>query len=87
MSGHTDERTPGDGRNVDPEIGILEGEASQQRVPRKRERAEGSVPYEVWPQVPGRDGQTYYDRPVLKEPVWIWAVPAYFYVGGTAGAS
>ncbi len=30
---------------------------------------------------------TYYDRPVLKEPVWIWAVPAYFYVGGTAGAA
>jgi hypothetical protein len=24
---------------------------------------------------------------VLKEPVWIWAVPAYFYVGGAAGAA
>jgi formate-dependent nitrite reductase membrane component NrfD len=30
---------------------------------------------------------TYYDRPVLQEPVWIWAVPAYFYVGGAAGAA
>jgi formate-dependent nitrite reductase membrane component NrfD len=30
---------------------------------------------------------TYYDRPVLKEPVWIWTVPAYFFVGGTAGAA
>lgn len=30
---------------------------------------------------------TYYDRPVLKEPVWIWAVPAYFYAGGVAGAA
>lgn len=30
---------------------------------------------------------TYYDRPALKEPVWIWAVPAYFYVGGAAGAA
>jgi len=30
---------------------------------------------------------TYYDRPVLKEPVWIWAVPAYFYAGGAAGAA
>ena len=29
---------------------------------------------------------TYYDRPVLKPPVWIWTVPAYFYVGGLAGA-
>src|SRR5205823_11154878 len=33
------------------------------------------------------DGQTYFDRPVLKEPVWIWAVPAYFSVGGVAGAA
>lgn len=32
-------------------------------------------------------GTTYYDRPVLKEPVWIWAVPAYFYAGGAAGAA
>jgi len=30
---------------------------------------------------------TYYDRPVVKEPVWIWAVPAYFFVGGAAGAA
>ena len=30
---------------------------------------------------------TYYDRPVLKEPVWIWAVPGYFYAGGAAGAA
>ena len=30
---------------------------------------------------------TYYDRPVLKDPVWIWAVPAYFYAGGVAGAA
>ncbi len=30
---------------------------------------------------------TYYDRPLLKEPVWIWTVPAYFYAGGVAGAA
>ena len=30
---------------------------------------------------------TYYDRPVLKSPVWIWTVPAYFFVGGIAGAA
>ena len=37
----------------------------------------------------GSDGarDTYYDRPVLKEPVWIWTVPAYFAVGGAAGAA
>jgi formate-dependent nitrite reductase membrane component NrfD len=32
-------------------------------------------------------GITYYDRPVLKAPVWIWTVPAYFFVGGVAGAA
>lgn len=30
---------------------------------------------------------TYYDRPVIKEPVWIWSVPAYFFVGGAAGGA
>lgn len=30
---------------------------------------------------------TYYDKPVLKEPVWIWTVPMYFYVGGISGAA
>jgi formate-dependent nitrite reductase membrane component NrfD len=81
---------PRDGRNIDPEVGILEGEASRQAVPDGRGRGEGTVPYAVWPDVPTRqepDGTTYYDRPVLKEPVWIWAVPAYFYSGGVAGAA
>jgi formate-dependent nitrite reductase membrane component NrfD len=32
-------------------------------------------------------GITYYDRPVLKPPVWIWTVPTYFFVGGVAGAA
>ena len=35
---------------------------------------------------PGED-TTYYGRPVLKEPVWEWYVPAYFWLGGVAGAS
>jgi len=30
---------------------------------------------------------TYYDRPAIKEPVWTWEVPAYFYLGGVAGAA
>jgi formate-dependent nitrite reductase membrane component NrfD len=75
-----------DGRNVDPRLGVLEGEGSGQR----RERAEPSAPLEVWESVPGHgddEDPTYYDRPAIKEPVWIWAVPAYFYAGGTAGAT
>jgi formate-dependent nitrite reductase membrane component NrfD len=30
---------------------------------------------------------TYYGKPAIKPPVWIWSVPAYFYVGGVAGAA
>jgi formate-dependent nitrite reductase membrane component NrfD len=80
----------GDGRNIDPQRGILEGEASEQEVPDRRAETQGAVPYDVWPEVPSDrpPGEiTYYDRPVLKEPVWIWAVPAYFFVGGAAGAA
>ena len=33
------------------------------------------------------DTPTYHERPVLKEPVWIWSVPVYFFVGGMAGAA
>jgi hypothetical protein len=29
----------------------------------------------------------YYGTPLLKPPVWTWEVPAYFFVGGTAGAA
>jgi formate-dependent nitrite reductase membrane component NrfD len=82
---------PEDGRNIDPEVGVLEGEASRMAVPDRRGEGEGAVPYAVWQDVPSADREpgdlTYYDRPVLKEPVWIWAVPAYFYAGGVAGAA
>jgi len=37
-------------------------------------------------QIALRDQPTYYDRPLLKEPVWVWSVPAYLYSGGAAGA-
>ena len=29
----------------------------------------------------------YYGRPLLKKPVWTWEIPAYFFVGGAAGAA
>ena len=31
--------------------------------------------------------QSYYDRPVIKSPVWTPEVPVYFFTGGLAGAS
>jgi hypothetical protein len=30
---------------------------------------------------------SYYDLPLLKQPVWTWEVPLYFFIGGAAGAS
>jgi hypothetical protein len=30
---------------------------------------------------------SYYGRPILKEPVWTWEIPVYFFVGGMAGAA
>src|SRR3954463_11494258 len=37
--------------------------------------------------VPRAEVRTYYDRAVLKKPVWKWYIPAYFFSGGMAGAS
>ena len=38
-----------------------------------------------FPQATGETG--YYGLPLLKKPTWTWEVPAYFFVGGAAGAS
>lgn len=37
--------------------------------------------------VPSAELRSYYDRPILKAPVWRWPIPAYFFTGGMAGAS
>lgn len=37
--------------------------------------------------VPEAEFRSYYGRPVLKEPVWKWEVPAYFFLGGIAAGS
>jgi formate-dependent nitrite reductase membrane component NrfD len=36
---------------------------------------------------PMQPDRGYYGLPFLKEPVWSWEVPAYFFVGGAAGAA
>jgi hypothetical protein len=33
------------------------------------------------------DAGSYYGRAVVKEPVWTWEIPWYFWAGGTSGAS
>jgi hypothetical protein len=37
--------------------------------------------------VPPAEFRSYYDRPVLKKPVWKHWIPAYFFAGGLAGGS
>ncbi|HJT38291.1 MAG TPA: NrfD/PsrC family molybdoenzyme membrane anchor subunit [Actinomycetota bacterium] len=78
----------GDGRYIDPNLGSLSGEGSHQRVKATEERLE-QLARDAWTHVPSDTtaGPTYYDRPVIKEPVWKPAVAAYFYTGGTAGAA
>lgn len=37
--------------------------------------------------VPEEEVRSYYGQPVIKEPVWTWEIPWYFFTGGLAGAS
>jgi formate-dependent nitrite reductase membrane component NrfD len=77
-----------DGRNIDPGIATLAGEAAGQRTSSvSRELAVRAQPYSKVPSEQSRDHPTYYDLPVLKPAVWIWSIPAYFYVGGLSGVT
>jgi formate-dependent nitrite reductase membrane component NrfD len=75
-------------RHIDPEIGMLSGEGSLQRItaPLVRTHTPGAPEWHNLPE-PERDSPTYYDYPVIKAPVWKWYIPAYYYFGGTAGAA
>ena len=75
----------GDGRDIDPERGELSGEGAQQRV--KEPPKSGFTPDNIPASGATSATPSYYGQPVLKQPVWIWSVPLYFYVGGTAGAA
>jgi hypothetical protein len=39
------------------------------------------------PTVPPAEPRSYYGQPIVNRPVWTWEIPAYFFVGGMAGAS
>lgn len=78
-----DAERAGDGRNVDPELGALVGEGAAQRVRELREHP--APPERALPEAE-RIGPSYHGLPVLKEPVWKWEIPAYFFTGGLAGA-
>src|SRR5262249_38978892 len=80
---------PTDGRNIDPEIGTLDGEGALQRVRELNAPPHGEANWFGPPpsDVPDTPVPSYYGVPALKEPVWKWYIPAYFYAGGVAGAS
>src|SRR3954454_17700858 len=74
------------GREIDLQAGMLTGEAAHQEV--KEVRVSRPVP--VWGEVPSAREEPvadYYSLPMVKEPVWTWTVPLYFYSGGIAGGA
>ena len=77
-----------DGRYIDTSLATLEGEASHQRT---SPDGKTPAPTEAWHIVPSASGAglepTYYDEPPIKQPVWVWSIPTYFYVGGVSGAA
>lgn len=77
-----------DGRDIDLELARLSGEAITQEVTHPSDRHLVKVA-QTWKEVPApqEPDPSYYDRPVLKAPVWGWEIPMYYYVGGAAGAS
>ncbi len=77
-----------DGRDINPTIAELTGEAGLQETSGSTDAHTGSVA-KAWKALPEPDENdpTYYDVPMLKEPVWEWAVPLYYYVGGLTGVA
>ena len=74
-----------DGRNLDEGLGVLQGEGALQKVePIEEARPDQRRP---WRREATADEDSYYGLPMLKESVWKWPVPLYFYVGGLAGGS
>ena len=74
------------GRDIDSSLGVLTGEAAGQRWDHPRDVPKQLQPA-AWSGIPSerKDPQDYYRLSMVKEPVWIWSVPAYFHVGGVAG--
>jgi hypothetical protein len=76
-----------DGRDINTSLGILTGEAALQKAKGKGDQHEIEKA-RTWTGLPEPrlDEPTYYDRPLLQESVWTWAIPTYYYFGGLSGA-
>jgi len=77
-----------DGRNVDTAVAALNGEAAGQQSAGEDRHLRKIAP-EPWQAIPRSTSTdtTYYDRPMLKPPVWSIDIPLYYFVGGAAGAA
>lgn len=77
-----------DGRDIDQRVGALSGEGAQQKASGAAEKHIKSYA-QSWQKLPDANlaDPTYYDRPMLNDPVWKWVIPTYYYVGGLTGAS
>jgi hypothetical protein len=77
-----------DGRDIDLDVGELTGEAANQKSSGSSDKHIQKLA-QTWKRLP--EPQTsdpaYYDRPMLQESIWGWAIPTYYYVGGLTGAS
>lgn len=78
-----------DGRNVNPQKGVLVGEAAGQEV---KDLASAHPVPTLLTTIPSRSGPaeeapSYYGVPAIKAPVWLPTIPTYFYVGGLSGAA
>lgn len=73
-----------DGRDLDPRIAGLEGEAAQQYAAQN-----GRIARAAWqPATESTDAEpTYYGQPLLKQSVWRADIPLYYFAGGAAGAA
>jgi formate-dependent nitrite reductase membrane component NrfD len=77
-----------DGRNINAKTATLSGEAaSQATLGTKYDVALQSKAFPYTPSQQPVSTPSYYDQPMLKEPVWEAVIPTYFYVGGVSGAT
>ncbi len=73
-----------DGRDIDLRLGTLQGEGAEQVVRSEETRIrEAAQPYLEAPATE----ITYYGRPLLKQSVWTFDIPLYYFLGGAAGAA
>ena len=77
-----------DSRNIDNSVAIISGEGAGQAIGEYNGHPKHEQ-LEPWHRVPTlrRGDVTYYDRPLLKAPVWKIDIPLYYYLGGAAGAA